>query len=126
MANDSQTAKTATPEVAQIAAAVTAVVTVFAGLAVTGALSNTQRNHGVYLFIAFALVLLGAVLWFTAVLIPANTEVSWRIIQIPDGPPAIFKLATVRWVLQLLGATFCDPAGNVIGVWQRSLAENPR
>jgi uncharacterized protein len=23
-------------------------------------------------------------------------------------------------------ATFCDPAGNVIGVWQRSLAENPR
>jgi hypothetical protein len=76
---------------------------VFAGLAVTGALSDTQRNHGVYLFIAFAFVLFGAVLWFTAALIPAKTTKAWAIIQIPGPTTSTLKLATVRWVLQLLG-----------------------
>jgi hypothetical protein len=57
---------------AQIAAAVTAVVGVLTGLAVTGILAQAQRNHGVWLLAAFSAVLAGAVLWIAATLLPRH------------------------------------------------------
>jgi hypothetical protein len=59
-------------EIAQIAAAVTAVVGVLTGLAVTGILAQAQRNHGVWLLAAFSAVLAGAVLWIAATLLPRH------------------------------------------------------
>lgn len=56
-------------DVTQIAAAVSAFIGVIASLAVTGILSQAQRDHGTFLLIAFACVLVAAALWVTAALL---------------------------------------------------------
>jgi hypothetical protein len=60
--------------VAQIAAAASAVVAVVTSLAVTGVLAKAQRDQGVKLVIAFGFVLLGAVLWLIATVMPATPQ----------------------------------------------------
>ena len=55
-------------DVVALGAAVTALISVVGGLAVDGALQQFQRNHGVTLSIAFALVLLAAAVWAFSVL----------------------------------------------------------
>jgi hypothetical protein len=59
------------PELAQIAAAATAVIGVIASLAVTGVLGAAQRNHGIWLIAAFSCVLAGALIWLLAALLPS-------------------------------------------------------
>jgi hypothetical protein len=66
-------------QVGQVAAAVTAVVGVVTGLAVTGVLQKMQRNHGTLFMLAVALVLTAAAVW----LVPMATagwdaRIRWR------------------------------------------------
>lgn len=53
--------------IVQVVAAVSAVLAVVTGLAVTGVLAEAQRNNGAWLLGAFAGVLLGATLWLLGV-----------------------------------------------------------
>lgn len=64
-------------DIAGIAAAASAAIGVVASLAVTGVLGEAQRNHGIALMVAFALVLFGAGLWVLGVLI-ASALRSWH------------------------------------------------
>lgn len=52
--------------ITEVASALTAVIGVFAALAVTGVIGQAQRNHGFTLVGALVLVLIGAVLWLVA------------------------------------------------------------
>jgi hypothetical protein len=66
-------------EVGQIAAAVTAVVGVVTGLAVTGVLQKMERNHGTLFLLAVALVLAGAAAWLLPLVAPAwDRRIHWR------------------------------------------------
>jgi hypothetical protein len=57
-------------DIAQAAAAATAVIGVVTSLAVTGVLGQAQRNHGNLLLVAFSIVLFAALWWTLAAVIP--------------------------------------------------------
>ena len=58
----------------ELAAAATAVIGVFAGLAVTGVIGQTQRNHGLQFVVALVLVLLGGFLWLLVRLVQEKDD----------------------------------------------------
>jgi hypothetical protein len=86
-----------TSNIGEIAAALSGVIAVFAALAAAGVIGEAQRNHGYWLLIGIGFVLLGAVLWLVATLVPSDP--SW-----------------VQWLLRGTGlASFA--IGLFLGVW---------
>jgi hypothetical protein len=85
-------------DIAHVAGALTAVVGVLTGLAVTGVLGQAQRNHGVSLLIGFGLVLFGAILWLGATLLPPD-----RFVLTQQWPRFNRTRRLLSWTLRRVG-----------------------
>jgi hypothetical protein len=92
--------KKAPGDIAQIATAASAAVAVLASLAVTGVLARAQRNHGYLLFSGLGLVVLGALAWFLATILPENLTVTRRSHQ---TGPFVLGLRAIAGLLFLGG-----------------------
>jgi hypothetical protein len=94
---------------AQVAAAVTAVVGIVTSLAVTGILAQAQRNHGVWLLAAFACVVAGAMLWLAVATL--------------HRPAALKKFAWLDKSVVQTVALVATAAGLMLAIWAMVLTQ---